>query len=70
MSDHEKNSVKVIDYHAYLLRIWREEGYGWRISLQPSNSSERFGFADLQAAMNFVENNLYGKESLNEIIDG
>jgi hypothetical protein len=42
-------------YHAYLLRVWYEDGYGWRVSLQCAETRERFGFADLQSAMIFVE---------------
>jgi hypothetical protein len=43
------------EYHSYLLRIWYEEGDGWRVSLQPANTRERYGFADLFSAMVFVE---------------
>lgn len=45
-------------YHSYLLRIWYEEGYGWRVSLQPTCTQERLGFADLYSAMMFVEQSL------------
>jgi hypothetical protein len=42
-------------YYSCLLRIWYEEGNGWRVSLQPVNTRERFGFTDLYSAMVFVE---------------
>jgi hypothetical protein len=58
MSDHEHQPEKTTDYHAYLLRLWREEGENWRVSLQSIRTGERFGFADLQTAVYFVEQNL------------
>ena len=37
------------DYHASLLRLWRERpGGAWRASLQDAESGERLGFADLE----------------------
>ena len=40
---------QVTDYHAALLRLWRERPGGmWRASLQDAESGERFGFADLE----------------------
>jgi hypothetical protein len=37
------------DYHASLLRLWREGPEGaWRASLQDAESGERIGFADLE----------------------
>jgi len=37
------------DYHAGLLRLWREGAGGtWRVSLQDAESGERIGFADLE----------------------
>ena len=36
------------DYHAGLLRLWRDGPAGpWRASLQEAESGERIGFADL-----------------------
>jgi hypothetical protein len=36
------------DYHAGLLRLWRDgPGGPWRASLQDAESGERIGFADL-----------------------
>jgi hypothetical protein len=37
------------DYHASLLRLWRDHhGGAWRASLQDAESGERLGFADLE----------------------
>ena len=37
------------DYHAGLLRLWREGASGaWRASLQDAESGQRIGFADLE----------------------
>lgn len=58
MSDPEKCPVETTDYHAYLLRIWREEEGCWRVSLQSTRTRERFGFADLHAAVQFMEREL------------
>ncbi|NUM43531.1 MAG: hypothetical protein HUU38_02410 [Anaerolineales bacterium] len=58
LSDYEHQPEKTTDYHAFLLRIWRETGECWRVSLQSIRTGERYGFADLQTAMQFVEQNL------------
>lgn len=58
LSDHDHFPEKTTDYHAYLLRLWREEGEYWRVSLQSTRTGERFGFTDLQAAVQFIEQNL------------
>jgi hypothetical protein len=45
----EPNQLAQADYHAGLLRLWREgAGGAWRASLQDAESGERFGFADLE----------------------
>jgi hypothetical protein len=45
----EPNQLTQADYHAGLLRLWREgAGGAWRASLQDVESGERFGFADLE----------------------
>ena len=37
------------DYHAALLRLWRERpGGAWRASLQDTETGARTGFADLE----------------------
>jgi hypothetical protein len=43
------HSNQPADYHASLLRLWREHHGGpWRASLQDAESGERLGFADLE----------------------
>jgi hypothetical protein len=45
----DPNQEAQSDYHAGLLRLWREGAGGvWRVSLQPIGSAERLGFADLE----------------------
>jgi hypothetical protein len=43
-------------YHAYLLRLWRENGddWSWRLSLQDTQSGERTGFACLEDLLRFL----------------
>jgi hypothetical protein len=53
--DGEGSPGRNYPYYAYLLRVWYEEGCGWRVSLQPTHTQERFGFADLYSAMSYVE---------------
>lgn len=43
------------DRHAFLLRIWRETGDVWRVTLQHTRSHETFGFHDLAEAFAFVD---------------
>lgn len=66
MSDHEYHPEKSSNYHVYLLRLWCEEGENWRVSLQSTRTGERFGFADLQSAVQFIEQNLRQGESHEE----
>lgn len=43
------------DYHAYLLRLWRESPGGpWRAWLQDAATGERHGFVSLSAVMRFL----------------
>lgn len=58
MSENEYQPLKNHEYSAWLLRVWYEQGHGWRISLQHVQTRERFGFDDLAAAMNFIEKHL------------
>ena len=45
----DSNQLSVADYHAGLLRLWRDgPGGPWRASLQDAESGERIGFADLE----------------------
>lgn len=43
-------------YHAYLLRIWREdENTPWRIQLETPHTSETLGFASLENLYAFLK---------------
>ena len=47
---------QVADYHAGLLRLWRERSGGvWRASLQDAESGERIGFADLERLFAYLQ---------------
>lgn len=46
MQPPDSNQLAQTNYHAGLLRLWREAG-AWRASLQDAESSRRLGFADL-----------------------
>jgi len=49
MQTPDSNQPAPADYHAWLLRLWREGERGaWRASLQDAESGERLGFADLE----------------------
>ena len=49
MQTPDSNQPTPADYHAGLLRLWREgRGGAWRASLQDAESGERIGFADLE----------------------
>lgn len=49
MQTPDSNQLATADYHASLLRLWREGERGpWRASLQDADSGERVGFADLE----------------------
>jgi len=49
MQTSETNQLAQADYHAGLLRLWRDgAGGAWRASLQDAESGERLGFADLE----------------------
>lgn len=47
-------------YHSYLLRFWEERGETadtqiWRFMLQDPQTKERFGFADLDALVTWIQ---------------
>jgi hypothetical protein len=45
----------VVDYHAWLLRMWRETpDVPWRIALESVSMGERKGFADLEALIAYL----------------
>lgn len=51
------------DYHAWLLRMWRETPYApWRIALEHVSTGERQGFADLEALLFFLQTVYTGME--------
>jgi hypothetical protein len=44
------------EYHAWLLRMWRETPYTpWRIALEDTSTRERKGFVDLEALLVFLQ---------------
>jgi hypothetical protein len=54
--DKEKN------YHAYLLRLWREnDNAPWRVTLQDSRTGEKIGFTDLKKFSDYLEDKTEGR---------
>jgi hypothetical protein len=52
----DPNQEAQCDYHAGLLRLWREgAGGAWRVSLQPIGSAQRLGFADLEQLFVYLQ---------------
>ncbi len=48
--DQQPGQSNRTDYHAYLLRLWRESPYSpWRAMLQDATTGQRHGFAGLTA---------------------
>jgi hypothetical protein len=45
------------EYHSYLLRLWRvkEDGEGWRASLEDVATGEQLGFIDIAALLRYLE---------------
>ncbi|MFZ6027825.1 MAG: hypothetical protein ACOYYS_08930 [Chloroflexota bacterium] len=44
-----------MDYHAYVIRLWRAGAHGpWRISLQNTATGERKGFASVDEAAEYL----------------
>jgi hypothetical protein len=51
-------------YHAYLLRIWREEeGMPWRATLQNPHTGEQEGFASVEQLIDFIRYKIEEDES-------
>jgi hypothetical protein len=50
----DPNQGPQTDYHAGLLRLWREGG-AWRVSLQPIGSAQRLGFASLEQLLVYLQ---------------
>ena len=47
--------VKQFDYHAYLIRFWREgENKSWRVTLEDPHTGLKYGFADLEKLFRFL----------------
>lgn len=42
-------------YHAYVMRLWREESGEWRVALQHVQSRNNYGFKNLAEAFAFVD---------------
>ncbi len=44
-------------YHAYLLRIWRDDEQSpWRAMLECTHTGNRHNFADLEKLVSFIQN--------------
>lgn len=49
------------DYHAYLIRFWREEEQlPWRVTLVLPQTGERVSFASIEQAFSFLTDALAG----------
>ena len=51
-------------YQAYMLRLWSSEVEGrwvWRASLESVRSSERYIFSDLDAMVDFLQQQMTGQ---------
>lgn len=56
------------NYHAYLLRLWREHANGsWRVSLQSAETRERRHFANLADLVAHLETQM-GQPGAGELI--
>jgi hypothetical protein len=43
------------NYLAFLVRMWREEGGGWRSTVENPHTGERRAFADVGAMLAFLQ---------------
>jgi hypothetical protein len=51
-------------YHAYLLRLWREEeGMPWRATLQNPHTGEQEGFASVEQLISFIRGKTEAEKS-------
>lgn len=55
-------------YHSYLLRFWEERGETdtariWRFMLQDPETSERFGFANLDSLTDWIHKKITARET-------
>ena len=45
-----------LDYHSYLLRLWRDGAQGvWRASLQSTVTEQVYHFASMEALVSFLD---------------
>jgi hypothetical protein len=59
-------STEPLAYQSYLLRLWRAPGgdeQPWRASLQDPLTGERQGFADLEALVAYLRDEIDGKSA-------
>ena len=57
-------STEPLDYQSYLLRLWRAPGGAgqpWRASLENPLTGERRGFADLEALVAYLHDEIEGE---------
>ncbi|MCA9999163.1 MAG: hypothetical protein KDE56_25540 [Anaerolineales bacterium] len=64
-------SSKSPNYHAYLLRLWRDHANApWRVSLQSADTRERRHFADLANLLAYLEEQVEQPWSGEQLPDG
>jgi len=60
-------SIEPPSYRAFMLRCWEvrrsqaDEPVTWRFSLEDAHTGQKYGFADLEALLEFLTNDLAGK---------
>lgn len=55
MAHRHATTTTTQNYHAFLLRLWRENATApWRCSLQATDAVERLGFADLHQLVTYL----------------
>lgn len=69
-SDGPSFSAKPPGYHSYLLRFWEERSEQpvltvWRFSLEDPLTSQRHGFANLEALMAWLQTEMTNSQSPN-----
>ncbi len=60
-------------YHSYLLRFWEERGEEmpaplWRFSLEDPLTEQRFGFANLEALVNWIQAQLTSTDVKTDLV--
>ena len=59
-------STELLAYQSYLLRLWRAPGGAgqpWRASLEDTLTGERRGFADLEALVAYLRDEIEGESA-------